>query len=35
LGLIVLHFVIHWTLLFVFARPIHEAVHRAEAPRAG
>jgi uncharacterized membrane protein len=34
LGLIVLHFVIHWTLLFVFARPIHEAVHRAEAPRA-
>lgn len=30
LVLIVLHFVAHWGLLYAFARPIHEAVHKAE-----
>lgn len=29
LFLVVLHFVAHWGLLYAFARPIHEAVHRA------
>lgn len=31
LGLIVLHFVAHWALLWMFSRPIQEAVHGAMA----